>query len=158
MNNTLFNLLVFIGIGSTLLTVMLLIIFSIALFNFYINKKSRFFPKKTFYTICILGVLSFTFWISSIVNPHFLPQGYLGQSFPSPNGEFNAQIYHMSGFIDYKNVRVDVVNNRTNKKEMIYYEHVYKALDIKWIENDTLKIEDIILKVERDNYDYRDHQ
>lgn len=55
----------------------------------------------------------------------------------------------MSGFIDYKNVRVDVVNNKSERKEMIYYDSVNKALDIMWVEDDTLRIEGKLLKVDK---------
>ncbi|MER2009493.1 MAG: DUF5412 family protein [Psychrobacillus sp.] len=103
----------------------------------------------------ILGITSAVFWSSWIVNPNFLPQGHPGQTVPSPNGEFKAQVYHMTGFIDYKNVRVDIINNETKKKEMIYYDYVDKALDIMWVGEDTLKIEDKYLQVDRDKFDYR---
>ena len=152
MNNTLFNLFVFIGLSSTLFTIVLLI----ALFTIkYIRKKPKGFPKKVFVSMSILGTVSAVFWSSWIVNPNFLPQGHPGQTLQSPNGDFKAQVYHMSGFIDYKNVRVDIINNETKKKEMIYYDYVDKALDIMWVEEDTLKIEEKYLQVDRDKFDYR---
>ncbi len=158
LNNTLFNLLVLMGLSSTFLTIVLLIFLSIAFLVKYISKKSKGFPKKSFVSICILGIISFSFWISWIYNPNFLPQGYPGQTLQSPNGDFEAQVYHMSGFLDYKDIRVDVVNNQTGKKKMIYYDFVDKALDIMWVEDYTLKIEDKTLNVVSDKFDYRKHQ
>jgi len=155
LNNTLFNLLVFIGLGTTILTIVLLMMLLIALFIKFIRKKSKKIPKKPLVSICILGIVSVAFWASWIGNPSFLPQGYSGQILLSPKGDFQAQIYHMNGFIDYKNVRVDVVNNQSKKKEMIYYDFVNKPLEIIWIEDDTLKIENRILKVDKDKFDYR---
>jgi len=130
--------LVFIGPSSTFLTIVLLIVISIVLLIKFISKKSKSFPKKTFVPICTMGGISVTFWFSWIVNPKFLPQGYAGQTLQSPNGDFQAQVYHMYGFIDYKNVRVDIVNNRTEKKELIYYDFVDKPLEIMWVDDDTI--------------------
>lgn len=90
-----------------------------------------------------------------MVKPNFLPQGHPGQTVLSPNDDLKAQVYHMSGFIDYKNVRVDIINNETKKKEMIYYDYVDKALDIMWVGDDTLKIEEKYLQVDTDKFDYR---
>jgi len=149
---------VFIGLGSTFLTIVFIIVISVVLLIKFISKKSKSFPKKTFVSICTLGIISVTFWFSWIVNPNFLPQGYPGQTLQSPNGDFQAQVYHMYGFIDYKNVRVDIVNNQTEKKEMIYYNFVDKPLEIMWVDDDTIKIEERKLKVDRDKFDYRIQQ
>ncbi|MBP0723689.1 hypothetical protein J5Y03_00645 [Bacillus sp. RG28] len=64
-------------------------------------------------------------------------------------------MYNYSGFINYKNVRVEIVNNKTKKSKTIYYNFVEGPLNIEWIDNDTIKIENKILNVEKETYDFR---
>lgn len=153
MNNTLFNIIMFLGIALTLVTLFLLVIF---VFRIVIRiKRTKKFPKFNLQLLLICGVLSSVFFLNWIYNPNFLPKGYLNETIPSKDGKYEARVYNYSGFINYKNVRVEIYSKNTDDSKTIYYNFVDGPLHILWINENTIKIENKTLNVKKDTYDFR---
>lgn len=82
-----------------------------------------------------------------------LPDGDYIDSLDSPNGEYTLKAYRYSGgaTMDWS-LRVEVVNNNTNKKINIYWKYHEKDADMKWIDNETVEINEVILNIHKDYY------
>lgn len=154
MDNSLFNLLTVSSIVCMIVTFILLVILVVRIFIKFSNKNKKF-PRKNLIAVVIGGLIVSVFFANWIFNPNFLPEGYMSKKILSPDGHYEARVYNYSGFIDYKNVRVEVFNTYSNKAKTIYYNFVDGPLDVNWIDGETVKIESKILNVEKDTYDYR---
>ncbi len=82
-----------------------------------------------------------------------LPVGDYIDSLVSPNGEYTIKSYRYSGgaTMDWS-LRVEVVNNSTNKKNNIYWKYHEKDADMKWLDNNTVEINGIKLNIHKDFY------
>lgn len=119
MNNTLFNAVFLIGLTSIVVFVILLLVLLI------LTIKDRVTSKKTvkrwvIVSTTVFGSMALAFILNWMYNPTFLPKGYLSQELESPGGQYSARVYNYTGFIDYKNVRVEVLNNETLKKRTVF--------------------------------------
>ncbi len=52
-------------------------------------------------------------------------------------------------------MRVELENMKTNEKKNLYYDYHLKDRNIKWIDNDYVKINGMKLNVFKDKYDFR---
>lgn len=161
MNNTLFNIFILFGIVVTLLTCILFVILvikiGIRLINSFFRKHNRkkIIPRYSVIVFIVSGILTTIFLLNVIYNSNFIPRGYLFNTITSPYGNYEAKVYHYSGFVNYKNVRVEIVNNETQETKTIYYSYVDGPIHIEWIEEDRIKIENKLFYVEKDKYDFR---
>ncbi|WP_433596436.1 DUF5412 family protein [Lysinibacillus xylanilyticus] len=154
MNNTLFNIIMLSGIVLTLVTIFLLVIFVIRIIIRTI-KRNKKFPKYNLQSLLTCGILSSVFFLNWIYNPNFLPKGFLNETLPSEDGNYEARVYNYSGFINYKNVRVEIYNRNTHDSKTIYYNFVDGPLHMSWIDENTIKIENKTLDVKKETYDMR---
>ena len=76
----------------------------------------------------------------------------------SPDGKYTVTAYLNNGgaTTDYA-VLGEVKNNETDKVKNIYWNYHCQTASVKWIDNTTVKINNIELDVTKDIYDYR-HQ
>lgn len=77
---------------------------------------------------------------------------YIGK-LDSPNKEYTLKAYRHSGgmTVDWS-VRVELVNNKTNKKKNIYYRYHDSKANMKWLNEDTVKINKVTLNIHKDYY------
>jgi len=85
-----------------------------------------------------------------------LPKGELMQTVYSPDETYIINSYLVSGgaTVDFC-VRCEVVEIPTGKKRNIYWEYRCETARIEWINNTTVKINDKLLNVNTDSYDWR---
>ena len=113
--------------------------------NFKFNKKWT----------TILVIVTFLIIIFNYVDIKMLtlPKGELIMSKDSHNMEYTLNGY----LVSYKNkhetgIRVEVINNKTNKSKNIYWEFPQISIEILWIDDVHVDINDIVLDVERNTY------
>ena len=89
--------------------------------------------KKKIIVILIIMIFIYINFCSRFRMWH-LPTGEYIESLESPNKEYTLNSYRYSGgaTMDWS-LRVEVVNNKTNKKINIYYKYHEKDADMEWI-------------------------
>lgn len=78
----------------------------------------------------------------------------------SPDGTYTVNAYVSDGGATTSyTVLGELMFNKENKKSMkIYWQYRENAADITWVDDDTVKINGVILDVPNETYDYRDHE
>ncbi len=74
----------------------------------------------------------------------------------SPDGNYTITAFLNNGgaTVDFA-VLAQVKNNKTNKSENIHWQYKCETATIEWIDNETVNINGVKLKVFKDIYDYR---
>ena len=112
--------------------------------------------KKIIFLILLLVVLLIcakcTYDVFFSLNA--LPEGELISSSVSPDGTYEIKIYLCNGgaTVDYA-IRGELVYE--NGAKNIYWAYHEQDAKVSWLDNYTVKINDIILDVRYDKYDYR---
>ena len=77
----------------------------------------------------------------------------------SPDGTYTVNAYVSNGGATTSyTVLGELMFNKENKKsKKIYWQYRENAADITWVDDDTVKINGVILDVPNETYDYRDH-
>ena len=85
-----------------------------------------------------------------------LPKGELIETKCSPDGTYVINSYLVSGgaTVDFC-VRCEVVEISTEKKRNIYWEYRCETAKIEWVDDTTVSINDKLLNVITDSYDWR---
>lgn len=75
---------------------------------------------------------------------------------PSPNAAYTITAYRNNGgaTADYA-VLCAVKNNQTGKERNIYWNYHCDQADIRWLDDQTVSINGVVLDVRKDRYDYR---
>ena len=91
-----------------------------------------------------------------IYNFDNLPKGVYVESVISPNKKYrlNSYLYSGGATLDWA-LRVEIENIKTNEKHNVYWKYHEKESDIKWIDNNYVKINGMKLNVFKDKYDFR---
>lgn len=78
----------------------------------------------------------------------------------SPDGTYTVNAYVSDGGATTSyTVLGELMFNKENKKsKKIYWQYRENAADISWVDDDTVKINGVILDVPNETYDYRDHE
>ena len=75
----------------------------------------------------------------------------------SPNGTYTISAYlNNGGATTSYAVLGSLKNNETNKQKNIYWEYRCEEAEIEWIDDFTVKINNVVLDVRKDTYDFRD--
>ncbi|WNF22492.1 DUF5412 family protein [Mesobacillus jeotgali] len=154
MNNTLFNAVFFIGLTSVVVFVILILVLLILTVKDRVTSKKNV-KRGLIGSTTVFGIMALAFILNWMYNPNFLPKGYLSQELESPGGQYSARVYNYTGFIDHKNVRVEVFNNETQKEKTVFYSFVDGPLQISWKGQKTIEIQEKTLNVEKDTFDFR---
>ena len=87
-----------------------------------------------------------------------VPKGELIRKVESPNGEYVVKTYfHYGGSLSLDAARGELINVQTNRKRNIYWNYPDADPYIVWIDNDTIKIGNQTLNVNKgETYDWRD--
>ncbi len=80
-----------------------------------------------------------------------LPIGEHLENLDSPTGEYTLRSYRYSGgaTVDWT-LRVEVLNNETNKKYNIYWVYHEKDAEMKWLDEETVEINGTKLNIFKD--------
>ena len=110
---------------------------------------------KKFLFMLIVLIIMILLYNSSLMMLN-LPTGDYINSVDSPTGKYTIKSYRYSGgaTMDWT-LRVELVNNETNKKKNIYWVYHEDNANMKWIDEKTVEINGIQLNIFKDVYDWR---
>lgn len=104
--------------------------------------------------LCFILVVIFNFLsCTTRLGMYHLPKGDYISSLDSPNKCYTLKSYRYSGgaTVDWS-LRVELVNNKTNKKTNIYYKYHESEANMKWINNEYVIINGVKLNIHKDYY------
>ncbi len=108
-----------------------------------------------FITLAILmGILIYRFFFSM----NSLPKGDLIDSIDSPNGNNTVNVYLVRGSATVAEaIRCEIIfkDRLINKSRNIYWQYRQSEVEITWLNDTTIKINEIYLDINKDVYDYR---
>ncbi|MDA7027445.1 DUF5412 domain-containing protein [Bacillus sp. CLL-7-23] len=123
-------------------------------FKKIIHRKILFIVLAILLTVAVL--------ISYIVYTHFysmghLPEGKWIQSSTSPNQQYKLNIYlvNKGGATVAYSIRGELLNVSSNKRKNIYWGYREQAANIIWKDNKHVSINNRVLDVRSDTYDWR---
>ena len=105
--------------------------------------------------LVLLGIFLYTFFVSM----ESLPKGEFLVEESSPDGKFTLKAYVSNGgaTTSYA-VRGELIFNEKNgKTKNIYWNYREESVEISWVDNDTVIINNHTLNVPKDKYDFRTH-
>ncbi len=84
-----------------------------------------------------------------------LPKGELLESIESPTNEYTINSYIVRNSLSADAIRVELINNKTTKRKNIYWGYPENIADIKWRDKETVEINEHVLNIHKDIYDWR---
>lgn len=109
--------------------------------------------KKHKKIIIILFIILFLFYINCFTRfpMYHLPKGDFIESLDSPSGEYTIKSYRYSGgaTVDW-HLRVEVINNSTNKATNIYYKYHEYDSTMEWLDDNNVIINGEKLNIHTD--------
>ncbi len=117
-------------------------------------KMIRFIALIVITIAILVGLLIYRFFFSM----NNLPKGELIDSIDSPNGNSTVNVYIARGNATVAEaIRCEVIykDRIINKKRNIYWQYRQSAVKITWLNDTTVRINDINLDINKDTYDYR---
>ena len=137
----------------------------------YINKSVRkesslaAMWKKSYFALVTLAIVILVLFVliySVFFSMHNLPKGEFLCEAISPQGTYTVNLYESNTALSAGGIRGEVVNNKTGKKQNIYWEYarnLYEArssgTEIIWLDDDTVVINSQQLNLPNDVYDFR---
>lgn len=88
-------------------------------------------------------------------NINNIPKGQFLEEFKSPNKEYSVRAYLITNSLSADSLRVELVDNNTKKVKNVYYNYPADNVEIEWINNEIIRINEIELNVLKDSYDWR---
>lgn len=110
--------------------------------------------------ISLIGLIIVFMFMYSIYWAFFDIQRIKGQelmgSYVSPDATYRINIYLNNGgaTVDYA-VLGEVIKQKGGRSKNIYWEYPCQTAMVEWLDYQTVRINDKVLDVERDTYDYR---
>lgn len=120
-------------------------------------KMIRFIALIVITIAILVGLLIYRFFFSM----NHLPKGELIDSIDSPNGNSTVNVYIARGNATVAEaIRCEVIykDRIINKKRNIYWQYRQSAVKIMWLNDTTVRINDMNLDINKDTYDYRQEQ
>ena len=114
-------------------------------------------PQKAFVIVIFLSICCI-FSSCGLYSMNNLPTGELIDQEISPNGKYKVNAYLVAGnaTVDFS-VRCEVVEIETGSTRNIYWQYRMENADIVWIDDHTVNINGVVLDVQTDSYDWREH-
>ncbi|MBS7006943.1 DUF5412 family protein [Anaerostipes sp.] len=111
--------------------------------------------KKWIYSILAVFLLGWAVYHFTL-DTQAVPQGELLRSVKSPDGRHIANAYHGqdNATADFS-VIVEIINKQSNTRKNIYFEYHCKDVYMKWMSDSMIKINEKILDINKDVYDFR---
>ncbi|MDD3392600.1 MAG: DUF5412 family protein [Bacilli bacterium] len=102
----------------------------------------------------VLIVIGAIYYFDNSMN--YLPKGEYLYSVEAPDKKFKVNAYFIDGGpISGDAIRVELVNTVNDNTKNIYWKYPISTVDIKWIDNETVVINDIKLNIYTDIYKYK---
>ncbi len=107
-------------------------------------------------TVGFILIVAMCLSLVSCYSMETLPQGELLHTYPSPNEEYQINIYLCDGgaTTDWS-IRGELVECQTGLSKNIYWCYHEKDADVQWIDNETVTINGRELQIHSDVYDWR---
>ena len=101
--------------------------------------------------VLVIVIISFMYYFSTSIN--YLPKGNYLYSVESPNKEFKLNAYIVNGgSLSGDAIRVELENSINNNTKNIYWKYPISNVDINWLDNSNVIINDIKLNIHTDIY------
>ena len=114
-----------------------------------INKN--IIKKYTLVLILIISIFAIIKFFSN--NLLFLPKGEIIETLISQDNKHTMNAYIIDGgSLSANAIRVEIINNKTKKVKNIYWSYPENEVEIKWIDNETVIINNIKLNIYKDTY------
>lgn len=116
-----------------------------------INKTKRKFIIIILVSIVLIAVSCFLFRMS------ILPKGECKEKVDSPDKQYTLYGYWINGgSLSADALRVEVKNNTTGITKNIYWGYPENSIQMRWIDNENVSINDKKLNIYKDKYDWRE--
>ncbi|MCX7709726.1 MAG: DUF5412 domain-containing protein [Clostridia bacterium] len=116
----------------------------------------QLFKKLIICLLIIAGLLTYAYYWA-FIDMGRLPKGKLISEAQSPDGTYTIKAYLSDGGATTSYAVLGELNFNTIKKkpQNIYWNYREDFANIKWVDNDTVMINDHTLNVPADRFDYR---
>ena len=125
--------------------------------NIVENNGGRYMKRILTFLLMLICVFAFTSCGNEKIEPlqELKGQELINESASSDN-EYTIKAYRNNGgaTVDWA-VLCTLTDNKTKKIKNIYWQYREKDAIIEWIDNDTVKINDVNLNLPDDTYDWR---
>ena len=112
-----------------------------------IKKYKKLILLLTLFVTLLIYILNETFSMNN------LPKGKFVQELKSQNGQYSLKSYFIDGgSLSGDAIRVELINNSTNKIKNIYWKYPVSSVEMKWLDANTVEINKIILNIHKDHY------
>lgn len=106
------------------------------------------------FVVILTGIISFLHFQQC--NMENIDEGEFIESISSPNKDYLLNSYFLDGGpISGNGIRVELVNKKTNRVKNIYYDYPVNSVNMEWVDNHTVKINDHIMNIYKDTYNWR---
>ena len=113
--------------------------------------------KIYFYLIIFIIVVMYVCILINSVQLKGLPKGEKIYQIDSPNKTYTMNIYFIDGGpISADADRIEIVDNKNNKKWNIYYQYKGNLKKYSWIDNDNVSINGNKINIHKDKYHLKD--
>ncbi len=106
--------------------------------------------------LLFLALFIFLFIYKFFYDTQNIAEGELLEEIPSYNNNYTLKSFLINGgSLSADAVRVEIINNNNGKQRNIYFNYPENSVEIKWVDEETVEINGIILNIFRDTYDWR---
>lgn len=99
--------------------------------------------------IIMYGLYHFCYDMNSLLKGEFL------ESIESPTGKYTINSYLSKNSLSADAIRVELINNKTSKRKNIYWGYNESLAYMEWIDENTVEINEHVLNIHKDIYDWR---
>ncbi len=112
--------------------------------------------KRIYIFISILTIIIVICFLPA--NMKNLPKGEFLNYVDSPDSEYTLKSYFIDGgSLSGDAIRVELINNKTKEIKNIYYDYPKSNANMKWIDNETVEINDKKLNINKDTYNWKNN-
>lgn len=106
---------------------------------------------------CFIILLVFVMYNTFFPNINNVRTGDFVEEVISPTEDYSLKSYLLLGDpLSADAMRVELVNNKTKESRNIYFNYHENEVDMKWLDERTVKINNKILDIYEDEYDFRE--
>lgn len=114
--------------------------------------KKHFIKILLIVLVLIIGIIIY----HNFYNINNIATGCFREEIISPNGDYILKSYFVDGgSLSGDAMRVELVEISTKKTRNIYFNYPENKVEMKWLDDETVKINEVELNILKDTYDWR---